>query len=249
MPPASEQWSSPEYPGVFVQLFRSVPDVTFYKVLGARCTLHQYAERGAHQSDDLDGKGSLQHPDWQALYCQFQQEHVLGTIPYRWDVPGKYCEATLVQGCFVEPVDILRVNGSLFFEGGISGSEKARIVKSLLQLPEAEALLVAVGLQSRCMLVQETEGEWELLIPHDFLDRARLDERPLCRFRKYPGMPMTASWCAVEAAEALEDDGMSQRQDLEYDWEPWPVEAVMPDRLERLLPNLEVMHMLEASSA
>ena len=55
----------------------------------------------------------IEHSDWQALYLQFQREHVLGTIPYRWEPNGwdmeydciqytTYTECTLYDVCFEE---------------------------------------------------------------------------------------------------------------------------------------------------
>lgn len=209
-----------------VQLFAGVTDLAFYKVVGGRANLHEYVRQGA---------GSVKHLDWQALYCQFLREHVLGTIPYRWD--GNFADATLIQARLVDPVDVLRVDGKVFHEGGTSGAEKARMLKSILQIPDTEALMPALGRRNRCMLVRETEEEWELLLPHDYLERARIEERAVCRFKRHKQVPVTAAWSMVNPEDA--DASI---------WEPWPEGPGPPEGLEEILPDLVLPELLGATA-
>ena len=39
--------------------------------------------------------GSRQSAEWRALHTQFDRDHVLGTVPYRWET--EHSEATLVE--------------------------------------------------------------------------------------------------------------------------------------------------------
>uniref|UniRef100_A0A7S2VGQ0 Uncharacterized protein n=1 Tax=Zooxanthella nutricula TaxID=1333877 RepID=A0A7S2VGQ0_9DINO len=133
-------------------------------------------------------------------------------------------------------MDVLVVDGAVFHAGGTSGAEKARILKRALRIPDAEALLPTVGEQGRCMLVRETEDEWELLIPHGYLERARIEERPICHFRRHAQMPCTAAWIA-----AGEDEGGAGC------WERWPSGPVLPERLQELAPDLDPERALGAA--
>ena len=90
---------APGSSGLSVAKLEGVRGVTIYKVVAGASTLSSYNDGGgAAASDDLDGDGSLQHREWRALYTQFQREHVLGTVPYRWE--KEHVEATLVAVTF-----------------------------------------------------------------------------------------------------------------------------------------------------
>ena len=131
-------------------------NVKLYKVTHGVCTLLEY--NSAHK-DDLDGTDSLQHAEWRALYTQFQADHVLGTVPYRWE--KGHAEAVLIEATLAS-VDIVEIDGPILHDGSVSGGEKAAAVKEKLGLPEAEPLMEALGRLGKTALVRETEDEWEL---------------------------------------------------------------------------------------
>ena len=114
--------------------------VKFYKVVAGDMTVAQY---NSAQSDDLDGSRSLQRRDWVALYTQFQREHVVGTIPYRWEKGHE--EAALIEVSVSGPLDIVVFDGTLFHDGSLSGDEKAAAVKAHLGIDSKEALLEHLG--------------------------------------------------------------------------------------------------------
>ena len=165
-------------------------NVKLYKVTHGACTLLEY--NSAHK-DDLDGTDSLQHAEWRALYTQFQADHVLGTVPYRWE--KGHAEAVLIEATLAS-VDIVEIDGPILHDGSVSGGEKAAAVKEKLGLPAAEPLMEALGRLGKTALVRETEDEWELVVPHALLDKLSLTERVVARFRKHPNMSITHTWRA-----------------------------------------------------
>ena len=165
-------------------------NVKLYKVTHGACTLLEY--NSAHK-DDLDGTDSLQHAEWRALYTQFQADHVLGTVPYRWE--KGHAEAVLTEATLAS-VDIVEIDGPILHDGSVSGGEKAAAVKEKLGLPAAEPLMEALGRLGKTALVRETEDEWELIVPHALLDKLSLTERVVARFRKHPNMSITHTWRA-----------------------------------------------------
>ena len=165
-------------------------NVKLYKVTHGACTLLEY--NSAHK-DDLDGTDSLQHAEWRALYTQFQADHVLGTVPYRWE--KGHAEAVLIEATLAS-VDIVEIDGPILHDGSVSGGEKAAAVKEKLGLPAAEPLMEALGRLGKTALVRETEDEWELIVPHALLDKLSLTERVVARFRKHPNMSITHTWRA-----------------------------------------------------
>ena len=84
--------------------------VAVYKVTGGAKTVREYNDEMVN--GDLDGRA--QPPalsDWMALYTQFQCDHVLGTVPYRWEKEDS--EATLVEVRFTNPVDVIVLDGPI----------------------------------------------------------------------------------------------------------------------------------------
>eukprot|EP00931_Biecheleriopsis_adriatica_P115447 TRINITY_DN91231_c0_g1_i1.p1 TRINITY_DN91231_c0_g1~~TRINITY_DN91231_c0_g1_i1.p1 ORF type:complete len:455 (-),score=84.30 TRINITY_DN91231_c0_g1_i1:159-1391(-) len=168
----------------------------------------------AWAQDDLDGRGSLQHPDWQALYMQFQRRHVLGTVPYRWDSRVRdYREAQLIKAAF-EDVQVVSLEGELFHDISVSAEEKALAAKSVLQIKDG-LLMETLGQMGKVALVRETQFEVELLVPHCLLPRMKFKEQVLVRWRRHLHLPVTDKWCEVSQAtewkswrEGLEPDGI-----------------------------------------
>ena len=172
-------------------------NVKLYKVTHGVCTLLEY--NSAHK-DDLDGTDSLQHAEWRALYTQFQADHVLGTVPYRWE--KGHAEAVLIEATLAS-VEIVEIDGPILHDGSVSGGEKAAAVKEKLGLPAAEPLMEALGRLGKTALVRETEDEWELIVPHALLDKLSLTERVVARFRKHPNMSITHTWRAESDVSSM----------------------------------------------
>ena len=178
--------------------------VTVYKVLaGGDATL------AAYNDGCITANGAANN--WQALYTQFQRDHVLGTVPYRWEQEGVR-EARLVAITFDE-LDIVVLDGPLMHHGSISGGAKAAAAKEALGIAASAPLMAALGERRQVALVRETEKEWELVVPHALVSHLRYSERSVARFQRHPRMPITHLWCA-------EGDG---------NWRRWSEEAVAPD--------------------
>ena len=157
----------------------------------------------------------LEEEDWSGIYTQFQQEHVLGTVPYRWESEQGYTEAVLVEVTFVS-LDVLLFRGPLLHDGKVSGRDKAVSVKQHLGLNEGRPLLQQVGEDGQVALIEESEGEWELIIPHELLPKLQYQERIVARFRRHPTIAFTHRWRAEEKG----------------DWCPWEegsTPACIPD--------------------
>ena len=89
-------------------------NVSVYKVVAGRdTTLLSYNESVSNLSID-----SMKNQEWRGLYTQFKREHVLGTIPYRWEREHKV--ARLVKATF-EELSIVVFDGPLMHDGGVSG--------------------------------------------------------------------------------------------------------------------------------
>ena len=59
---------------------RHLRGVTVYKVVaGESGTISSYND------ECMAHDGSPERQDWRGLYTQFLREHVVGTIPYRWE--------------------------------------------------------------------------------------------------------------------------------------------------------------------
>lgn len=168
------------------------PNLEAYKVFGNETKLSAIVD-DAWAQDDLDGKGSLQHEDWQALYMQFQSDHVLGTVPYRWESNvNDYREAQLMKVTF-EGLSVVMLNGNCFHRSDLSAAEKAGIAKRALGINGL--LMHELGKRGKAALVQESESEWELLVPHCLLPSLVFQERVVARWRRHPQFPEAKLWC------------------------------------------------------
>eukprot|EP00539_Tryblionella_compressa_P005605 CAMPEP_0178760814 /NCGR_PEP_ID=MMETSP0744-20121128/15692_1 /TAXON_ID=913974 /ORGANISM="Nitzschia punctata, Strain CCMP561" /LENGTH=264 /DNA_ID=CAMNT_0020415415 /DNA_START=125 /DNA_END=919 /DNA_ORIENTATION=- len=194
-----------------VNEIKAVSNIVVYKVLadggcdgsrgegsegsGSRSTLASYnaVVGGPAAADTLDGNESLQLVDWRGLYTQFQREHVVGTIPYRWERGCTY--ATLVAVTF-DRLDVVMLDDAIFHDRVTSGSQKAAVVKERLNIASHEPLIATLGDRGKVALVRETADEWELIIPHNLLPRLNFQERVIAIFhrQKHPTMPVTWKW-------------------------------------------------------
>jgi len=199
---------------------RVFDEIRVYKVLGDEEVLKDYLDR-AFEMDGLDGQNSLQNKDWTALYTQFQAEHLLGTIPYRWQQTNReYKSATLMEITF-RNLRAVVAEGPLFYDGRIPGTQKATALKTHLKLPEDCLLMPELGARGKCALVRETEEEWELIVPHNLLSSSnglQWSERIIAKFRKHRDYPMTEDWLDFS-------QGSDSWRSFERDFDP----SIIPD--------------------
>ena len=221
----------------------SLAGLRAYKVFGDGHTAESM-RHCAWEMDDLDGRDSIQHPEWKALYQQFKALHVLGTVPYRWESKTcAYTHAQLVEVHF-DSLDVILLDGPLLHDGRVGAHEKAGAVKTHLglgKMPVLEAsadaersglLMHEIGRLGKAALVRETEDEWELLVPHCLLPRLRFSETIIARWRRHRTLPISTHWLnasltqetGVDCWEAW-DDSLEPPciPDLEMPW------AAMPD--------------------
>mmetsp|Transcript_24409 Transcript_24409/g.45486 ORF Transcript_24409/g.45486 Transcript_24409/m.45486 type:complete len:249 (+) Transcript_24409:107-853(+) len=217
--------------------FKEVTDVSIYKVLAGgegRSTLASYNEsvacaagaftvsQAVTQHDTLDGDGRpAPVQDWRGLYTQFQRDHVLGTIPYRWD--GGHDTATLVKVTFAT-LNVALLDGPLLYDHNVTGTQKATIVKRILGISESKPLVETLGKRGQVALVRETEREWELVIPHNLLPQLDYQEQIIAKFRRHAILPITYQWCAAEV-----DDENNTLWELWQDGENVKLHRVVPD--------------------
>lgn len=133
MSPQQEACSSGD--DISIRHLHGVKGVSIYKVLAGgeseTCeTLASYNEavmKSAAERDELNGEGSLQHQDWRAMYTQMLPEHVLSTVPYRWEKAGELLheEAILIEATF-EKLDVVILEHPLFSDAAVDGKTKGR---------------------------------------------------------------------------------------------------------------------------
>mmetsp|Transcript_57944 Transcript_57944/g.67623 ORF Transcript_57944/g.67623 Transcript_57944/m.67623 type:complete len:233 (+) Transcript_57944:153-851(+) len=194
--------------------------VAVYKVVGGEAgTLVGYNDSCLATAD----AGSLEQVEWRGLYTQLKRDHVLGTIPYRWERGGNTA-ARLVRATF-EDLTIVVLDGPMMHDGGISGGDKALAAKVLLGIDPTLPLLAALGERRQVCLVRETEDEWELVIPHALLQHLSMRETGVARFRKHPSMPITHRWQPEEQPEGT--------------LEPWE-DGTPPAKALSLIPDLDL---------
>lgn len=164
--------------------------VAVYKVVaGEASTLLDYNESCLAEANGV----SLEELEWRGLYTQFKRDHVLGTIPYRWE-RGDHTAAHLVRATFDLDLDIVVLDGPMMHDGRVGGSAKAIKAKELLGIDPAIPLLTALADRRQVCLVRETEEEWELVIPHALLQHLSVRETGVARFLRHPSMPVTHRW-------------------------------------------------------
>ena len=96
-------------------------NVAVYKVVaGEASTLLDYNESCLAEANGV----SLEELEWRGLYTQFKRDHVLGTIPYRWE-RGDHTAAHLVRATFDLDLDIVVLDGPMMHDGRVGGSAKA----------------------------------------------------------------------------------------------------------------------------
>jgi len=200
--------------------FKELPnttDVRVYKVIagGPESSLRDYNERARCDR-------SLPDSDWRALYTQFQLDHVLGTVPYRWERDESCHDAVLVEATIVSPLRIVVLDGPTWHDSGVSGGAKAALVKQQLGINADRSLMAELGDTGKVALIRETADEWELVFPHDLFTRLNVQERIVARFRRHTFLPVTSKWCIGDCGVwKTWDEGrqaMEGISDLRMDW-------------------------------
>eukprot|EP00927_Polykrikos_kofoidii_P067511 TRINITY_DN62999_c0_g1_i1.p1 TRINITY_DN62999_c0_g1~~TRINITY_DN62999_c0_g1_i1.p1 ORF type:complete len:258 (-),score=35.34 TRINITY_DN62999_c0_g1_i1:15-788(-) len=192
-------------------------EMVFYKVVGNEEGLAAYNQKSL---DFLEAKAfnssHVVRSDWTAMYTQLLKSHAMGTVPYRWETRQNahgeaehYDEAHLVEVRLLQALEVVVCKGCIFFDGQVSGTTKAAIVKSRLGLEAKESLMQALGHQGKALLVQETEGEWELVISHEHLASLSCKDKRIACFYRHRSLPTTVAWCAEDGIRrpyASDDD-------------------------------------------
>ncbi|CAK9045391.1 Hypothetical protein SCF082_LOCUS25650, partial [Durusdinium trenchii] len=142
---------------VRIEEFTLAPEeLQVYKVLGTEESLLEYNAHASRFARPPDWN------DWKAMYTQFDLEHTLGTVPYRWEQQNQegedYTHANLVKVSFAKPLPVVLASGPAFWDAALPGRRKAELVKEALSLKMEEPLMVELGRQQKALLMQETEG-------------------------------------------------------------------------------------------
>lgn len=132
--------------------------------------------------------------DWaNAMYLQFQSDHALGTVPYRWE--KGYTHAKLIKATFNGPLKIVIIDSPIMYDGTISGKEKATRIKLLLGIDESLPLMETLGKQGKFAMIRETKDEWELIVSQSLLATTSFKEEVVAIFERHSQMPVTHRWC------------------------------------------------------
>eukprot|EP00697_Spironema_sp_BW2_P003282 gnl/Spiro4/14375_TR7739_c0_g1_i1.p1 gnl/Spiro4/14375_TR7739_c0_g1~~gnl/Spiro4/14375_TR7739_c0_g1_i1.p1 ORF type:complete len:251 (+),score=10.80 gnl/Spiro4/14375_TR7739_c0_g1_i1:157-909(+) len=117
--------------------------------------------------------------DWSALYVQLERAHSEGTLTYRFE--AGYQTANLLTFRLQSPL-VRVITDPEFRRGDLSGHEKASRLKHAFGIPQDSLLMPWLGehgardVEGLCrgiqdgktpavLAVEETEGEWELIVP------------------------------------------------------------------------------------
>eukprot|EP00931_Biecheleriopsis_adriatica_P035873 TRINITY_DN20673_c0_g1_i1.p1 TRINITY_DN20673_c0_g1~~TRINITY_DN20673_c0_g1_i1.p1 ORF type:complete len:207 (+),score=37.29 TRINITY_DN20673_c0_g1_i1:33-653(+) len=118
--------------------------------------------------------------EWSAMYLQLNEPHALGTVPYRWDMGY---EAANLLGIAFKKLSVVLVDSDWMPDGSLDGDEKARVLKTVLDIPEDCRLMEGLELKRQALLCRETEDQWELVVPVGILQGANIQEEVLLELR------------------------------------------------------------------
>ena len=133
--------------------------------------------------------GTKPPTDWSAMYLQFQSDHVLGTVPYRWE--RGHTNAKLVEVTFHDLLTVVVIDGPIIYDGTISGKEKATRIKQLMGNDVSLPLMEYLGKQGKMAAIRGTEHEWELIISHSLLSTLSFTKTEVALFERHSRMPVT----------------------------------------------------------
>lgn len=189
--------------------------IKFYKVIAGGSSLRKYVAQSKRDCE------SLQQSDWRALYTQFQRNHTLGTVPYRWERNEDIREAVLVEATVRSPLNILVVDGPLWHHSAVSGADKATAIKKQQGIQPEKSLMDELGAAGKAVLIRETEDEWELVFGHDFFLSLSVQEKVVARFQRHAKLPVTVRWALGDSGEWNRwEDGheLADIPDLDMKW-------------------------------
>jgi hypothetical protein len=152
-------------------------------------TIHMFKVVG--DEEDVLGYAKKHPPaisasDWSGLYMQLNARHACGTIPYRWD--QGYREARLLE-VELHRHPVYRVSDALMCDPTVSGADKAKWVKRVLQLDANQPLIGQINGYFLCF---ESESEMELIVPHHLVTRVNIAKESLvCKFRRDASIGVT----------------------------------------------------------
>lgn len=124
--------------------------IVVYKVIGSEDSISEYVQTCEQTTND-----------WSGIYFQLSIEHAEEAIYYRCDKykTGKLMKAEIRQTSHIEKISDVRMCNP-----GITGAEKASIVKELLGM-DANTVLLRDMLYD-CIFVEEHVDQYELIVPH-----------------------------------------------------------------------------------
>jgi hypothetical protein len=118
---------------------------------------------------------------------------------------------------FTDVLTVVVIDGPAMYDGDVSGKDKAEMIKKLIQVPQTELLMEAMGKREKAAMIRETEHDWELIISRPMLPMLSFTEREVAMFERHSRMPVTNRW-----------------RDSSQQWSPWTESEEDVDRI----PNL-----------
>ena len=144
-------------------------------------------------------------------------------------------KARLVKIRFLDKLNIVVLDGQLWHDNSICGSEKAALAKKELGIPEHQPLIAALGERGKVAMVRETADEWELIIPHDLLLKLGYEETGIAVFARHPRLPITHRWKS------------EQKTQVEDEFQLWN-EGEDEAAIRGVIPNLSLPYFLTIAS-
>lgn len=173
--------------------------MVIYKAVGDEVDLNGYNETLTRECAEIYSGDASFDRDWSAMYTQLFKSHCLSTVSYRWENDergGKpYTHSNIVEVTFAEPLKIVICRGAAFYDGDLSGADKALRVKNALGIAPTAGLMEELGKQGKALLMEETSGEWELVFSRPHLATIAHRDRIIATFAKSPTRALTHRWC------------------------------------------------------
>ncbi|AYV83700.1 MAG: hypothetical protein Hyperionvirus10_36 [Hyperionvirus sp.] len=117
--------------------------------------------------------------DWSATYFQFTVAHALG---YATDkiAPDDIICLTRFKFKDASQIKIHEFNDSVFGSGNVSGDEKAKIIKNMLNIKHDEKLMKSIN---GAVVLYDNASELELIISHDMVNENNLAVQNIAQFK------------------------------------------------------------------
>jgi hypothetical protein len=208
-----------------IKIFETTVDagMVIYKAVGNEADLTEYNDVITKKCQERYSGAASFDLDWSAMYTQLFKSHALGTVCYRWEGDDPYSHSNLLEITIEESLQVIVCNGSVFHDGNISGSEKAALVKSAIGIPISAGLMDVLGEQRKALLMEETQGEWELIFNRSHLSLIQHKDRMLGSFERSAVRGCTQLWCAY--GDEQHDDASGPHM-MRYECDEMCVEAL-----------------------